>query len=87
MLKWILHLHRHRLATVRPQIEISRRWVETADERCPLACVWFALPQSNEEDDESGLAWPAFSHLFWKAGYLHCVNTLFAYSEQLLRTV
>ena len=25
----------------RPRVEITRRWVETADERCPLACVWF----------------------------------------------
>jgi hypothetical protein len=29
----------------RPRVEITRRWVETADERCPLACVWLALPE------------------------------------------
>ena len=33
------------IAANRPRVEIIRRWVETADERCPLACVWFALPE------------------------------------------
>ena len=34
--------------------QITRRWVETGDERCPLACVWFALPEiaADEDDDD-----------------------------------
>ena len=52
-----------------PRVEISRRWVETGDERCPLACVWFALPEIADQDDESESARPAFSWFRSKAGY------------------
>ena len=53
----------------------SRRWVETADERCPLACVWFALPEINaEQDDESEPRRPAFSLFRLKAGCLRSIN-------------
>ena len=56
--------------------EIIRRWVETADERCPLACVWFALPEAaSEQDDEPRLRRPAFSFSKLKAGYLHLIHT------------
>ena len=62
-----------------PRVEISRRWVETGDERCPLACVWFALPEIADQDDESESARPAFSWFrSWfrsKAGYLLPVHT------------
>jgi high affinity Mn2+ porin len=61
----------------RPRVEITRRWVETADERCPLACVWFALPEIvADQDDESESPWPAFSSFRSKAGYLHPINIL-----------
>jgi hypothetical protein len=56
----------------RPRVQITRRWVETADERCPLACVWFALPEMvADQDDEPDLRRPAFSSLWLKAGCLH----------------
>jgi hypothetical protein len=55
--------------------EIIRRWVETADERCPLACVWFALQEINaEQDDESEPQRPAFSSFRSKAGCLRSIN-------------
>jgi hypothetical protein len=44
---------------------LRRRWVETGDARCPLACVWFALGHAeavrNEPQDlcESERMWPA----------------------------
>jgi hypothetical protein len=57
------------------RVEISRRWVETGDERCPLACVWFALPEIAAQDDESESARPAFSWFRSKAGYLLPVHT------------
>jgi hypothetical protein len=64
-----------RTATTRA--EIVQRWVETADERCPLACVWFALPEINtEQDDESEPRRPAFSLLRLKAGCLRSINIL-----------
>ena len=61
----------------RPRVEMSGRWVETADERCPLACVWFALPGiDSSQDDEPDLSQPAFSGLSLKAGCLHLIHTL-----------
>jgi high affinity Mn2+ porin len=66
-----------RTATNRPRVEVIGRWVETADERCPLACVWFALPEINaEQDDESEPRWPAFSSTRSKAGCLRSINTV-----------
>lgn len=66
-----------RPVAVRPRVEISRRWVETADERCPLACVWFALPEIEaEQSDESELSRPAFSSLLAEAGRLHSFHIL-----------
>jgi high affinity Mn2+ porin len=61
----------------RPRVEITQRWVETADERCPLACVWFALPEMGaDQDDESELRWPAFSFFRLKAGHLQFINNI-----------
>jgi high affinity Mn2+ porin len=62
-----------------PCAEMVRRWVETADERCSLACVWFALPGTDldiGQDDEPDSPWPAFSIFRWKAGHLHSIHTL-----------
>ncbi len=56
---------------------IIRLWVETADERCPIACVWFALPEINaEQDDESEPRRPAFSLFRSKAGCLRSIHIL-----------
>jgi hypothetical protein len=69
----------------RPRIEITQRWVETADERCPLACVWFALPEMvADQDDEPDLRRPAFSSLWLKAGCLQLINNLPARSRLAL---
>jgi high affinity Mn2+ porin len=63
--------------TATNRAEIVQRWVETADERCPLACVWFALPEINaEQDDESEPRRPAFFSFRSKAGCLRSINTL-----------
>ena len=73
MIKRILPRNPPRRATMRA--EIIRRWVETADERCPLACVWFALQEINaEQDDESEPQRPAFSSFRSKAGCLRSIN-------------
>src|SRR5271154_2759589 len=64
-----------RAATNRPRVEIIQRWVETADERCPLACIWSALPEiTTVQDDETELTQPAFSFFRLKAGCLHSIN-------------
>ena len=66
---------RRRVAT-RPRVNIVKRWIETADERCPLACVWSALPEvSADQDDESELRWPAFLARL-RAGYLQAINNV-----------
>jgi high affinity Mn2+ porin len=70
---------RRRTLVNRPRVELTRRWVETADERCPLACVWFALPEiSADQDDEPDLRRPAFSLFGLKAGCLQDVNNVSA---------
>ncbi|HXB62051.1 MAG TPA: hypothetical protein VNU94_04285 [Acidobacteriaceae bacterium] len=49
----------------RNQPTMGRKWVETGDARCPIACVWFALGradavQSDLQDlCESDRPWPA----------------------------
>jgi high affinity Mn2+ porin len=59
----------------RSRTELIRRWVETADERCPLACVWFAMPETVADmDDEPKLNRPAFFLRLLKAGFLHPVH-------------
>jgi high affinity Mn2+ porin len=61
----------------RPRAEIIQRWVETADERCPLACVWFALPEIfADQDDEPDSTQPAFSWFSLKAGCLLPIHIL-----------
>ena len=71
----ILRRNPPRRAAIRPRTEIIQRWVETADERCPLACVWFALPEiATGPDDESESPRPAFSSFRWKAGCLHPIH-------------
>ncbi len=86
MIQRMLHL-RHSKSPIRnPRIKVVRRWVETADERCPLACVWFALPGTDDEqDDEAGLTGPAFSRVYGKAGYLRYVHIVPAFSIPLPR--
>ena len=55
--------------------KIVRRWIETADERCPLACIWFAQPAiTAAQDDEPEPTWPAFSSFRWKACCLHPIH-------------
>jgi high affinity Mn2+ porin len=81
-------MHRTRSKAYRPAARpaIVRRWVETADERCPLACVWFAMPGlANEADDEPASIWPVFSILLKKTGYLRSIHILPARFSTLAR--
>lgn len=86
MTRQILSLKRSKQPKVDPRRNIARRWVETADERCPLACVWFALREPfNEDDDEPGSRWPALYRSLGKAGHLHCIHHLWAPLTPLFR--
>ena len=41
------------------RISLTRNFVETGDERCPLAGIWSRLPELDAAvDDEPGLIWP-----------------------------
>lgn len=56
MAKPVLRFERSKKPKVALCQTITRRWVETADESCPLACVWFALREPlDNQDDESGI--------------------------------
>ena len=56
---------------------IRSRWIETADERCPIACTWFPVAESpKEQDDEPGLAWPVFLPMRWRTGPLSSIRNL-----------
>jgi high affinity Mn2+ porin len=82
-------LHRNRIQPVaQPGTEIVRRWVETADERYPLACVWLPLPENlDTQDDEPGSTWPVFSLLMKKTGRLRCIHILPSRLLTLARTL
>ena len=55
------------------RISLTRSFVETGDERCPLAGIWSRLPEMDAAaDDEPGLTWPVrgmllFGALPWRA--------------------
>jgi hypothetical protein len=55
------------------RISLTRSFVETGDERCPLAGVWSRLPETDSAvDDEPGLTRPVrgvflFGALHWRA--------------------
>jgi high affinity Mn2+ porin len=80
----ILHRNLSEANAIRPRRDLAPRWVETADERCPLACVWFALPPAladmplADQDDDPGSTQPAFSYFSLKAGCLLYVHILHA---------
>src|SRR5271154_5605253 len=79
MIQMIQRIPPRRAETVvdRSRTQIIQRWVETADERCPLACVWFALLEiAADQEVESELPRPAFYPFRSKAGHLHSIHTL-----------
>lgn len=70
---------RSSIARPHPQVELRRRWIETADERCPIAGTWFALPvEQDEQDEDHWLRWPAFSRLRKKAGLFLSIHLVLA---------
>jgi hypothetical protein len=53
--------------TSQPQTMLVRRFVETYDERCPLAGLWTTLVQSDTATDDPELARPVMrSLLSWR---------------------
>jgi high affinity Mn2+ porin len=77
----IRHLSYRKQSAARPAAGIVPRWVETADERCPLACIWIALSEPlSDPDDDPGSIWPAFFLVFRKAGCLRSIHILPALS-------
>jgi len=67
---------------VRPSansIRLTRTFVETGDERCPIAGIWSRLADSNTLTDDPEIAMPAMRKLLlWRA--FHPLMTTFRYS-------
>jgi hypothetical protein len=77
MTRTIFKLPRFGRLETTPHVAIRSRWVETADERCPIACTWFTvLEDLKAQDDESGSLQPAFLRLRWKAGVPYSFGAL-----------
>lgn len=70
----LIHFMRHQLKP-RPAVpantagvRIVRRFVETGDERCPIAGIWSRLDADNAAPDEAELPRPALRRLLsWRA--------------------
>ena len=85
MFKPMPYFDRSGQPAARPRPAIRPLWVETADERCPLACVWFALPDNlDEQDDDPGSTWPAFSRFpggqAVRAAFISPMHSQYSYS-------
>ena len=61
------------------RISLTRSFVETGDERCPLAGIWSRLPEMDAAvDDEPGLAQPAWG-VFLHGAFSWRAHPLFRY--------
>ena len=62
------------------RMSLTRVFVETGDERCPLAGIWSQLPELDTAiDDEPGLFWPVrgvlqILTLLWRAQPLSFIS-------------
>ena len=62
------------------RMSLTRSFVETGDERCPLAGIWSRLPEMDAAaDDEPGLTWPVrgaflFRALLWRASGFRVIS-------------
>jgi hypothetical protein len=53
---------------VHSRMHLTRSFVETGDERCPIAGIWSRLAETEIETDDSKLSRPAMRRLlFWRA--------------------
>jgi len=60
-------------------VRLTRTFVETGDERCPIAGIWMSLPDTAISTDEPELVRPAMGTLLpWQAS--HHLLTAFCYS-------
>ena len=57
--------------------EITRTFVETGDERCPIAGIWSRLPSTDAAPDEPEIAQPTMGMLFSRwALHLPCISIM-----------
>jgi hypothetical protein len=57
---------------------LIRRFVETADERCPLAGIWMPIQASDACTDDPELFWPAMRRLLsWRAIHPALTNLIY----------
>lgn len=57
---------------------LVRTFVETGDERCPIAGIWSRLPEGDAAGDDPELARPAVRDLLaWRASFLRDLHPAF----------
>jgi hypothetical protein len=60
---------------------LVRRFVETGDERCPIAGIWMALSPEADRADESESIWPVVRRLLsWRAFHRPLIIALHIHS-------
>ena len=60
---------------------LVRRFVETGDERCPLAGIWMSVSAKADSADEAESIWPAMRRLFsWRAFHRPLIIASYSHS-------
>lgn len=67
-MKTLFKTHTQQMIPLNAANNLTRSFVETGDERCPLAGIWSRLPELDAAiDDEPGLTRPAWGMLLLRA--------------------
>jgi hypothetical protein len=65
----------------RPSPPLVRRFVETGEERCPIAGTWMVISPEADSVDESESIWPAVRRLLsWRAFHSPLTLALYRHS-------
>jgi hypothetical protein len=65
-------------SAIKQPVRLERTFVETGDERCPIAGIWLKIVDTDLPADEPALTRPAIDIRPWRA--FHLRTTRFCYS-------
>jgi hypothetical protein len=75
--RWIRPAETHATIPQFNRLHLVRTFVETGDERCPIAGIWSRM-ENDATADEAELPRPAMWRiLWWRAFYLHHTRLLY----------